>query len=63
MAGNKLFTLNCNQKIPNWTGIRKRTSLKVSAPIIIGNCRTIPSSPTDLNLVYTMMLNVKKIFS
>ena len=40
---NKLFTLECNQKIPNWTGFRKLTSLKVSAPIIIGNCRTIPA--------------------
>ena len=55
MASNKLFTLKCNQKIPNWTGFRKLTSLKVSAPIIIGNCRTIPA--------YTMMLNVKKTLS
>ena len=55
MTNNKLFTLKCNQKIPNWTGFRKLTSLKVSAPIIIGNCRTIPA--------YTMMLNLKKILS
>ena len=55
MPNDKLFTLKCNQKIPNWTGFRKLTSLKVSAPIIIGNCRTIPA--------HTMMLNLKKILS
>ena len=61
MAGNKLFTLECNQKTLNWTGFHKFTSLKVSAPTIIGNCRTNPASPTDLNVVYIMMLNVEKI--
>ena len=60
MAGNNLFTLECNQKTLNWTGFHKLTSLKVSAPAIIGNCRTNPASPTDLNVVYTMMLNVEK---
>ena len=63
MTGNKLFTLECNQKTPNWTGFCKLTSLKVSALTIIGNCRTILALPTDLNVVYTMMLNVEMIVS
>ena len=50
-TGHKLFTLECNQKAPNWTRFRKLTSLKVSVPTIIGNCCTIPASPTDLNVV------------
>ena len=63
MTDNKLFTFECNQKTPNWTGFRKLTFLKASAPTIIGNCCTIPASLTDLNVVYTMILNVKKILS
>ena len=63
MTGNKLFTLECNQKTPNWTGFCKLTSLKVSALTIIGNCRTILALPTDLNVVYTMMLNFEMILS
>ena len=55
MTNNKLFTLKFNQKIPNWTALRRLTSLKVSAPIIIGYCRAIPA--------YTMMLNLKNILS
>ena len=55
MASNKLFTLKRNEKIPNWIVFWKLTSLKVSAPISTGNCRTIPA--------YTMMLNLKKILS
>ena len=49
MTGNKLFTLKCNQKIPNWTGF---TSLKVSAPTIIGNCCTIPASQKAIDSCY-----------
>ena len=55
MTSYKLSTLKCNQKISNWTGFRKLTSLKVSAPITVGNCRTFPA--------YTMMFNLKKILS
>ena len=35
--------------------------MKVTSPTIIGNCRSIPASPTDMNVVYTMLLNVRKI--
>ena len=63
MTGSKLFTLEYCQKAPNWTGFCKRQSLKVSAPTIIGNCCTIPASPTGLNVVYAMMLYVMKILS
>ena len=63
MTDNDLFILERYKKTPNWTGFRKLTSLKVTASTMIGNCRTSPDSPTDLNEVYTLMLNVKKILS
>ena len=56
MTGNKLFKLECNQKPPDWTYFCKLTSLKVSLSLSL-------FSPVDINVVYTMMLNVKKILS
>ena len=60
-TGNKLFSVEFCQNVPPWTGFRKVVSLKVSSPTIIGNCRTIPASPTDINVIYTMMKNVKQM--
>ena len=63
IVGNKLFTIDTiqNQKIPTWTGFRKVVTVKFSSPTRIGNCRSLPASPTDLNVVYTMLVNVKKM--
>ena len=63
MVGNKVFNVEIAQEqtIPGWTGFRKCINLKVSAPTRIGNCRSIPASPTDTNVVYTMLINVKKM--
>ena len=52
------------QVIPDWTGFRKIVSVKVSFPTTIGNCRTVPASPTtDANLVYSVLLNVNNILT
>ena len=63
MTGNKVFDIEIanKQKVPSWTGFRKCIDLKVSSPTKIGNCRSIPASPTDINVVYTMLINVKKM--
>ena len=63
IVGNKLFTIDTiqNQKIPTWTGFRKVVTVKFSSPTRIGNCRSLPASPTDLNVVYTMLVNVRKM--
>ena len=45
--------------MPGWTDFRKLVSLIVSFPTSIGNCRTLPASPTDLNVVYTVLRNIK----
>ena len=41
------------------TDFRKLVSLIVSLTTSIGNCRTVPASPTDLNVVYTILRNIK----
>lgn len=60
ITGNKLFQLE-PQCIPDWTDYRKLISVKISNPTITGNCRSLPASPTDINVVYTMLVNVKKM--
>ena len=57
----KLFTVRCKQIVPGWTDFRKLVSLNVSFPTTIGNCRTVPASPTDLNVVYTVLRDIKRM--
>lgn len=59
-VSTKLFSC---QVIPDWTGFRKIVSVKVSFPTTIGNCRTVPASPTDANVVYSVLLNVNNILT
>ena len=61
IMGNKLFEVDCTQCVPPWTGFRKVVTLKVTTPTIIGNCRTLPAAPTDINVVYIMLINVRKM--
>ena len=63
ITGNRLFTIDIPQKIPSWTGFRKLVTLNISTQTTIGNCRSFPASPTDINVVYTMLINVKKILT
>ena len=61
LTGNKMFSFDVQQNVPFWTGFRKIFSIRVSTPTVIENCRTIPSSPTELNVVFTMIKNVRKM--
>ena len=63
ITSKKIFVIDCPQKIPGWTGFKKLFSINISKPTVIGNCRTIPASPTDINVVHTMMVNVKKMLT
>ena len=63
ITGTKLFAIDHIQTIPNWTGFRKIVSVKISIPTTIGNCRSLPASPTDISVVYNMLINLKKIFA
>ena len=57
----KLFAVSCKQIVAGWADFRKLVSLNVSFPTTIGNCRTVPASPADLNVVYTVLRNIKSI--
>ena len=59
-VSTKLFSC---QVIPDWTGFRKIVSVKASFPTTIGNCRTVPASPTDANVVCSVLLNVNNILT
>ena len=61
LTGNKLFLLDIPQNVPAWTGFRKLLSVRISTPTVIGNCRTIPAPPNELNVVFTMMKNVRRM--
>ena len=54
-------TVSCNQIVPGWTDFRKLISLNVSFPTTVGNCRTVPSSFTDLNVVHVVLRNIKRM--
>ena len=47
-----------NYPIPGWKGFNYVLSTTESFPTIIGNCRTIPAPPTDLNAVYTVIISL-----
>ena len=47
------------QTVPGWTGFRKIVSVKVTFPTIIGNCRTVPSPPTEMDVVFNVLKNVR----
>ena len=61
----KLFQINVSepQKIPAWSGFHALLSVNVSSPTTIGNCRSIPAPPTDIQVVYTMLVNVERMLS
>ena len=61
LTREKLFLLDISQNVPAWNGFRKLLSDRISTPFVIDNCRTISSSPTEINVDLTMMKNVRKM--
>ena len=51
------------QHVPGWTGFHATISSRVSLPTTVGNCRSIPAAPTDMDVIYTMLYNVHKMLS
>ena len=37
--------------------------MQLSFPTVIGNCRTVPAPPTDQHVIYTVLLNIKKMLN
>ena len=56
----KLFGVEIS-KVPPWTGFHSFLTAKVSFPTAIGNCRPVPAPPTDYDVIYTVLVNVKKM--
>ena len=36
---------------------------KITTPTVIRNCRSVPASPTDISVVYTVLVNIKKMLN
>ena len=51
------------QHVPEWTGFHATISSRMSLPTTVGNCRSIPAAPTDMDVIYTMLYNVHKMLS
>ena len=51
------------QEIPGWSGFHSVLSCKLSTPTILGNCRAVPSPPTDKNVVFTVLVSVKNMMN
>ena len=65
MFGNRAFNIEVakDKKNPERTGFWKYVNLEDSIRTRIGNCRSISGSPTDINVVCTMLINVNKVLT
>ena len=63
MVSAKYFSLSDVAVIPKWTPFHKTISFKLNFPTSIGNCRSYPPPPTSMTNVYTVLLNIKKMFN
>lgn len=60
-VGNKIFQVSQIQSVPSCAGYQKIVLLKFTSPTTIGKCQSIPAALTDIQVVYNMMVNAKKI--
>ena len=56
-VSTNLSNVSCKQIVPGWTDVRKLVSLKIPFPTTIGNCRFVPTSPTDV--LHKVLHNIK----
>lgn len=65
MFGNRAFNIEVakDKKNPERTGFSKSVNLEDSIRTRIGNRRSISGSPTDINVVCTMLINVNKVLT
>ena len=63
MVSTKIFNVDrvdIEQNVPGWSTFHSKISAKITTPTVIGNCRSVPASPTDISVVYTVLVNIKK---
>ena len=63
MVATKIFSVDAEQNVPGWSTFHSMISAKITTPTVIGNCHSVPASPTDINVVYTVLVNIKKILN
>ena len=63
MVATKIFNFDVEQNVPGWSTFHSTISAKITTPTNIGNCRSVPASPTDVSVVYTVLVNIKKMLN
>ena len=62
-GGNQIFNVDVEQNVPGWPTFHSMIRAKITTPTVIGNCRSVPASPTDISVVYTVLVNIKKMLN
>ena len=63
MVATKIFNIDVDQYVPGWSTLHSMISAKITTPTVIGNCRSVPASPTDISVVYMVLVNIKKMLN
>ena len=63
MVASKILNVDVEQNVPGWSTFHSVISAKITTPTVIGNCRSVPASPTDISIVYTVLVNFKKMLT
>ena len=63
MVATKIFNVDVEQNVPGRSTFHSLISAKITTPTVIGNCRSVPASPTDISVVYTVLVNIKKMLN
>ena len=63
MVGTKIFNVDAEQNVPGWSTFHSMISAETTTPTVIGNCRSVPAPPTDISVVYTVLVNIKEILN
>ena len=63
MVATKIFNADVEQNVPGWSTFYSMISAKITTPTVIGNCSSVPASPTDISVVYTVLVNINKMLN
>ena len=63
MVATKIFNSDVEQNVPGWSTFHSIISAKITTPIDTGNCRSVLSSPTKVSVVYTVLVNIKRMLN
>ena len=63
MVATKIFNFDAVQNVPGWSTFHSMISAKITTPTVIGNCCSVPASPTEISVVCTVLVNIKKMLN